>query len=205
MAFDSSLFPPSFTRLIDVLAKLPTIGRKTAQRLAYHLVTSDRRLMSDISDALLAAKDSVKLCSVCYFLSDESECGICRAKNRERDVICVVEKPIDVVSIERSGRYKGVYHVLHGLWAPLRGQGEESMKLRELVGRVEKEKTKEVILALDATVEGDATSLYVAGELRKLGVTVTRLAFGLPRGGELEFADDLTLSHAFEGRKNIAL
>ena len=194
------VFPPALQKLIKELSKLPSIGEKSATRLAYHLVANDRGLARTLGEALQAAAQGVRLCERCFFLSEEQLCIVCRNDNRDRTVMCVVEKPVDMVAIERTGEFKGVYHVLHGLWAPLRGQGPESMRLKELLARAKSEPIKEVIIATSATVEGDATALYIGRLLAELGVKATRPAQGIPKGGELEYADDVTLSKAFAGR-----
>lgn len=201
--FDLAGFPISFQRLVRELGKLPSVGSKTAFRLAYHLLAVDPELGGTLSAAIREVKEKVKLCEQCFFISEDRECSICRNTARDRSVLCVVEKPLDVISIERSGEYRGLYHVLHGLWAPLRGQSADSMRLKELVARVavQKGSLREVILATSSTVEGDATAAYIVRLLQEQGVSTTRLAQGLPKGGELEYADDLTLSYAFTGRK----
>ena len=196
-------FPAALQKLINELSKLPSIGEKTASRLAYHLVANDKKLAASLAQALERASSTIRLCSRCYFLSDEELCSICRNPHRDPAVLCVVEKPMDLVAIERVGEYRGYYHVLHGLWAPLKGMGPESMKLAELTSRIREGVIKEAILATSATVEGDATALYVARLLTELGVRSTRLAQGMPKGGELEYADEVTLSRAFSGRSTI--
>jgi recombination protein RecR len=193
-------FPPALQRLIKELSKLPSIGEKTATRLAYHLVANDRDLARSLGEALLGSAQQVRLCERCFFLSEDTHCSICKNGSRDGSVLCVVEKPVDLVAIERVGEFKGTYHVLHGLWAPLRGQGPESMKLKELMARVKSEPIKEVIIATSATVEGDATALYIGRLLADAGVSATRPAQGIPKGGELEYADDVTLSRAFAAR-----
>ena len=196
-------FPPALQRLIKELSKLPSVGEKTAARLAYHLVANDKDLARSLSDALQQAASQVRLCSRCFFLSESELCSICQNQGRDSTLVCVVEKPVDVVALERVGEFKGTYHVLHGLWAPLRGQGPDTMKIRELSARLAAEPIREVIIATSATVEGDATALYVGRILVEAGVTVTRPAQGLPKGGELEYADDVTLSRAFAARSTL--
>jgi recombination protein RecR len=193
-------FPPSMQKLIKELSKLPSIGEKSAARLAYHLVQNDKNLAKTLSEAMQAAVSTIKLCSRCYYFSEGDECTICLNQSRDSSVVCVVEKPMDLMAIERVGEFRGLFHVLHGLWAPLRGQGPENMKLAELIKRVKTESIKEVIIATSSTVEGDATALYVGKLLSELGIKTTRPAQGLPKGGELEYADDVTLSRAFSGR-----
>ncbi len=200
---DLSGLPNSLQKLVRELTRLPAIGGKSALRLAYHLVCNDRAAIDGLVAALNQAKTSVLLCERCCFLSEERICKICQDSTRDDSILCIVEKPIDLLAIERSRDYKGRYHVLHGLWAPLRGKGPEQMKILELQSRLSEGKIKEAILALDSTVEGDATSLYLARLLNEKGVSTSRLAQGLPKGGELEFADDTTISHAFLGRRPI--
>jgi recombination protein RecR len=187
-------------RLIRELSKLPSIGEKSATRLAYHLIANDKALAPSLAEAIRLASESIKLCENCFFLTEAPQCAVCRDPGRDEAILCVVEKPTDVLALERTGDFRGRYHVLHGLWAPLRGQGPEQMRLSELVVRVKLGAIKEVILATSATIEGDATALYVSRILGELGVTATRLAQGIPKGGELEYADDVTLSRALAGR-----
>ncbi len=195
--------PHAMQKLIREFSKLPSIGEKSATRLAYHLVNNDRQLALSLSAALTKAAETVRLCQQCFYLTEEDLCTVCRNQNRDQSLICLVEKPADLMAIERVGEYRGLYHVLHGLWAPLRGQGPENMKLQELLQRLKDGVVKEVIIATGSTVEGDATALYVAKLLADLGIRSTRLAQGMPKGGELEYADDVTLSRAFAGRNLI--
>ena len=194
-------YPKSMQKLVRELTKLPSIGEKSALRLAYHLLSNSPSQIDSLATALKEAKDQIRFCSRCFFFSESEICGICENVSRDDGLLCVVEKPVDVISIERSGEYRGYYHVLHGLWAPLRGIGPESLKLGELLSRLKLGTVREVILAMSATVEGDATALYVAKAISQYGIPSSRLAQGLPKGGELEFADNVTLSHAFNGRK----
>lgn len=196
-------FPPSMQRLIAELARLPSIGEKSATRLAYFLLNGNQELACTLSEALRKAAGSVRFCERCFFLSDEPLCAICRNSSRDQRMLCVVEKPMDVVAVERVGEYRGYYHVLHGLWAPLKGQGAESMHLTELLDRVKAGGVKEVIIATGSSVEGDATAVYLAKLLSEEGIRSTRLAQGMPKGGELEYSDDITLSRAFSGRSPI--
>jgi len=197
------VFPPALQRLIKELSKLPSVGEKTASRLAYHLIANDRDLARSLGAALQQAAQDVRLCERCFFLSEEPLCSLCRNTSRDPSILCVVEKPVDLVAIERGGEFKGLYHILHGLWAPLRGQGPDSMKLKELMERVREGAIKEVILATSATVEGDATALYIGRMLADVGIKTTRPAQGIPKGGELEYADDVTLSRAFAARNTL--
>ena len=194
-------FPPSLQKLIRELSKLPTIGEKSATRLAYHLVQGNKDLARSLAEVLRTTVDKVGLCEQCFFLCEGKTCSVCSDPRRDRSIFCVVEKPSDVLAVERMGEFQGLYHVLHGLWAPLRGMGPDSMKLKELVHRVEQEKSKELILATNCTVEGEATALYIARMFADKGIVCSRLAQGMPKGAELEYADDTTLSRAFSGRQ----
>ena len=196
-------FPPAMQRLVRELMRLPSIGEKSATRLAYHLINNDKSAALGLSEALRRSVESIRLCEQCHFLTEERLCSICRNSSRDSSFVCVVEKPMDLIAIERMGEFTGYYHVLHGLWAPLRGQGPESMKLTELLTRVEGGSVREVVLALSSTVEGDATSLYIAKLLEERNVRASRLAQGMPKGGELEYADEVTLSRALAGRSVI--
>ncbi len=191
-------------RLINELTKLPTVGEKSAVRLAYHLLTRDKEDSRQLADAIRQARDNTRLCQVCFAFTEEPICPICSDSSRQRGTICVVEKPADVVAIERAGGYRGLYHVLHGLWSPLKGVNPERTKIGNLFARLNPEdslKISELILGTSTTVEGDATALYIANSVSELGIKVTRIAQGLPKGGELEYADEMTLSHALEGRR----
>lgn len=208
----ASLYPEAMRRLINELTKLPTIGERTAARLAYHMVTSGRAEGEVLVQALQEALSRLKLCKFCFFLSDSPTCAICSDSRRTRSLVCVVEKPADVVALEKSGSYRGLYHVLHGVWSPLRGVGTEGIKIPELLERLQgrgqdgdplAEKAEELILATGTTVEGDATALYIAGQADQLGIPTTRIAQGLPKGGDLEFADQMTLHLSLQGRRKI--
>ena len=157
-----------------------------------------------LADSLTKAVTNARLCEQCFFLTDNVRCAVCSSPTRDDSTVCVVEKPFDLVAIERVGEFRGTYHVLHGVWAPLRGMGPEQMKVRELIERVKEGKIKEVILATSSTVEGDATALYVSRLVAELGAKTTRLAQGMPKGGELEYADEVTLSRALAGRSTLS-
>ncbi len=209
MAFSS--FPPAMRRLVNELTKLPSIGEKSAIRLAYYLLMRDASESTTLAAAICEAKEKTKFCETCFALCEGARCDVCSDPARERAVLCVVEKPADVLIIERSGGYRGLYHVLHGLWSPLRGVGPERTRMSELFRRLEasikmngteKVSIEEVVLATGATVEGDATALYIAKTVLEMGIHATRIAQGLPKGGELEFADEITLSHAIQGRRS---
>ncbi len=197
------LFPESMKKLVRELSKLPSIGEKTATRLAYHIVNNDREIAESLSKALIDAVNNTCFCETCFNLSESKICKICSDSSRDSSLLCIVEKPMDVIAFERMGEFNGIYHVLHGLWAPLKGLGPESMKLKELFKRLEAGTIKEVILATSSTVEGDATSLLIADRLKSMNIKVSRLAQGMSKGSELEYADDVTLSRALSGRNVI--
>lgn len=196
-------YPQQMQKLIRELSRLPSIGEKSAGRLAYFLLSSNKNIGLSVADAISQAVNNIKNCERCFFFSDDNFCSVCKDQTRDAGLICVVEKPMDVIALERMNEFRGSYHVLHGLWAPMRGQGPESMKLNELIARVKAGVVKEVILATSSTVEGDATALYIAKILNEMGVKSTRPAQGMPKGAELEYADDLTLSRAFSARNVI--
>ncbi len=188
--------------LIRQLTKLPGIGPKTAQRLAYKILFMPEASVRQIADALIVVKETIVECPVCFNLTDVTPCALCDDVNRSAEILCVVEEPKDVISIERSGKFHGQYHVIHGAISPMENMGPEDLRIKELVRRVEEGDFKEVILATNPSVEGEATSMYIARLLKGKVDRITRLAHGLPIGGELEYADELTLSYALEGRKD---
>ena len=190
-------------KLIEEFAKLPGVGRKTAQRFAFHILNLPEEKARDFSQAILDARTKIKKCPVCGNLTDGELCPICSAKGREAGLICVVEDPRDVLAFERTKEYNGVYHVLHGLISPMDGVGPEQINVKSLLERVAKGQVGEVIMATNPTVEGEATAMYIARLLKPLGVKVTRLAYGIPVGGHLEFADDATLMRALAGRQEL--
>lgn len=198
-----SALPPSLSRLIQELVKLPGIGEKTATRLAFHLLRTDRRDVELLSAALLKMRDETKLCSVCLGLTAEDPCALCSDPQRETDAICVVERPADLIAIERAGQFRGRYHVLHGCLAPLDGVGPEDLRVAELLRRLQDGSVHEVVIATNPTVEGEATALYLARLIKPLGVRVTRIAHGLPMGADVEYADSTTLGKALEGRREM--
>jgi recombination protein RecR len=196
--------PPAMTRLVKELSRLPGIGEKTASRLAFNLLNRPRDEVIALAEALLEMKERIGLCAECLGLSDAPRCRICDDPAREHDVICVVEGPADLMAIERARSFGGVYHVLHGALAPLDGIGPDDLKLGELAARVSPPaQVREVIVATNATVEGEATALYLAKTLRPLGIRITRLARGLPAGGDLEYSDSATLTSALSGRREL--
>jgi recombination protein RecR len=189
--------------LIEALTKLPGIGRKTASRLAFHILRSSSSEAQELARAILNVKEKIHLCSICFNLTDEDLCRICKDENRNREVLCVVEGPNDLIAIENTGAFNGRYHVLHGTISPLEGVGPDDIKIKELMERLQREKVGEVILATNPTVEGGATALYLTELIKPLGVKVTRIAYGIPMGGEIEYSDGMTLSKALEGRREI--
>ena len=190
-------------QLIEQLRALPGIGAKTATRLAYHILDMDMERAHRLAAAITGAKEKIGFCSVCFNLTDSDPCAICMAEKRDHTTICVVEQPQDVAAMERMNDYDGVYHVLHGALSPLEGVGPNDIRIRELVLRAGKENVQEVIVATNPNVEGQATAMYIAKLLKPMGIRVTRIAHGLPVGGDLEYADEVTLSRAMENRREI--
>lgn len=197
-----TVYTRPLARLIEQLQRLPGVGPKTAQRLALHILKRPEAEVQSLAQALLEAKQQVGLCSVCFHLSADPICEICRDTNREQHVICVVSDSRDVIALERTREYKGKYHVLGGLISPMDGIGPDQLYITQLVRRVSKQDIKEVILAINPSVEGETTTLYI-GQLLKPFTKVTRIAFGLPMGGDLEYADEVTLARALEGRREL--
>ena len=190
-------------QLIEQLRALPGIGAKTATRLAYHILDMDMERAHRLAAAITGAKEKIGFCSVCFNLTDSDPCAICMAEKRDHTTICVVEQPQDVAAMERMNDYDGVYHVLHGALSPLEGVGPNDIRIRELVLRAGKGNVQEVIVATNPNVEGEATAMYIAKLLKPMGIRVTRIAHGLPVGGDLEYADEVTLSRAMENRREI--
>lgn len=193
--------PPPLERLIAELTKLPGIGTKTAQRLAFHLLRAPREDVAALAEALSALRDRLRFCGVCFNIAEGELCPVCSDPRRDRTTVCVVEEPANLTAIERIHSFHGLYHVLGGALSPLKDVGPDDLRIRELVERTRKEGFKEVVLATNPDVEGEATAVYLSRLLKPLGVAVTRLAQGLPAGADLEFTDDLTLTRAFEGRR----
>ncbi len=196
-------FTPPLARLIEHFQKLPGIGPKSAQRMAFHVLKMNMQDVGEFAFALVDCKEKVRNCSQCYHLSALDPCEICTNDRRDLSTICVVADPRDVIALERTREYRGLYHVLTGLISPLEGKGPDELTIRDLLGRVQKLGVKEVILAINPTIEGDATVLYVQGILKSLPVSITRIAFGLPVGSDLEYADDITLSRSLAGRREV--
>ncbi len=196
-------FPQSMNTLVNEFSKMPGIGPKTAQRLAFFILKGSDRDAKSFADAILKVKDSVRFCKTCNNLSDSEICDICSNPSRDKHILCVVERPSDVISIEKMGKYNGIYHVLLGALSPLDGIGPKDLKIDELIKRTKKNRIKEVIIATDSNTEGEATALYIIKVLRPSGVKLTRIASGIPVGANLEYADQATLTRAFEGRVSV--
>jgi recombination protein RecR len=196
-------YTPSMTRLIQELSKLPGIGEKTAARLAFHVLRADRTFADGLADALRGLKEQTRLCATCHGLTETDPCPICANSERAVDVICVVEEPADLIAIERSRGFRGRYHVLQGALSPLDGVGPEDLQIGGLLQRLRGDTVREVILATNPTVEGEATALYLARLIKPLGVRVTRIAHGIPMGGDVEYADVVTLGRALDGRREM--
>lgn len=189
----------SLNQLIENLAKLPGIGKKTAQRLAFYILKTERKEVMELAKALVSVKDNVKSCSICFNITETDPCEICTNPRRDKTIICVVEEPSNILTIERTNEFRGLYHVLGGALSPLSGVSPDTLKIRELISRLSGEVT-EVILATNPTVEGEATAIYLSKTLGNLGVKVTRIARGLPMGGDIEYADEVTLAKAIASR-----
>lgn len=189
--------------LIEEFSKLPGIGRKTAQRLAFHVISQPQDSVERLSDAIINAKRSVRYCNICTNLTDQEVCSICSDQSRHKELICVVEDPRDVVAMEKTKEFRGYYHVLHGAISPLDGIGPEDIKIKELLSRIGADPVEEVILATNPNIEGEATAMYIARLLKPMGIKVTRIAHGIPVGGDLEYADEVTLTKALEGRREL--
>jgi recombination protein RecR len=196
-------FAEPLARLIDELKRLPGIGQKSAQRIAFHLQRASREDAERLAQALLEVKDKIRLCSICQNLTDVDPCEFCTDSTRAADVICVVESPYNVVAVEKTREFHGLYHVLHGALSPLQGIGPEQLKLKSLLERLKSGKVREIIVATNPNVEGEATAIYLSKLIKPLGVKVTRIAMGIPVGSELEFADEITMLKALEGRREI--
>ncbi len=195
--------PEPIARLVQEFSKLPGIGPKSAQRLAYHVLRAPEDDALALARALADVKERIVFCGTCFNITERDPCALCESDNRDRTLVCVVEQPLDVLVVERTGGFRGLYHVLHGALNPIDGVGPEQLRIGELVARVESGDVSEVIMATNPTLEGEATSMYVQRLLQPLGVRVTRLARGLPSGADLEYMDDLTLSRALEGRQEL--
>ena len=189
--------------LIDEFRKLPGIGNKTAQRLAYFVLNMEKAKAKEFSDAIIEAHEKIRCCEVCCNFSDQELCPVCRNAGRDKSVICVVETPRDAIALENTHEFDGVYHVLHGAISPLNGIGPDQLYIKQLLSRLNDDTVKEVIMATNPTVEGEATAMYISRLLKPMGIKVTRLAYGIPVGGDLEYADEVTLARALEGRNEL--
>ncbi len=196
-------YSPSIEKLIESFEKLPSIGHKTAQRLAFYMLDQSKEEIKEFTDSIINAKNNLKFCSKCFNISDTDPCNVCSNPKRDESVICVVEDVRDVLAMERTHEFNGLYHVLHGSISPMNGIGPEDIKIKELLSRLGDGKVKEIILATNPRVEGEATSIYISKLVKPLGIKVTRIARGIPIGGDLEYTDEVTLAKALEGRSEI--
>ena len=198
-----SYYSPSIEKLIESFERLPSIGHKTAVRLAFHMLDLSKEETDEFINSIINAKEKLKYCSNCYNISDTDPCPICSSPKRDNSVICVVEDVRDVMAMERTHEFKGVYHVLHGTISPMNGIGPEDIKIKELLNRIANNDIKEIIIATNPRVEGEATANYISKIIKPLGIKVTRIAHGIPVGGDLEYTDEVTLSKALEGRREL--
>ncbi len=198
-----SYYSPSIEKLIESFERLPSIGHKTAVRLAFHMLDLSKEETDEFINSIINAKEKLKYCSNCYNISDTDPCPICSSPKRDNSVICVVEDVRDVMAMERTHEFKGVYHVLHGTISPMNGIGPEDIKIKELLKRIANNDIKEIIIATNPRVEGEATAIYLSKIIKPLGIKVTRIAHGIPVGGDLEYTDEVTLSKALEGRREL--
>ena len=196
-------YSPSIEKLIESFEKLPSIGHKTAQRLAFYMLDQSKEEIKEFTDSIINAKNNLKFCSKCFNISDTDPCNICSNPKRDESIICVVEDVKDVLAMERTHEYSGLYHVLHGSISPMNGIGPEDIKIKELLSRLMDGKVKEIILATNPRVEGEATSIYISKLVKPMGIKVTRIARGIPIGGDLEYTDEVTLAKALEGRSEL--
>ena len=198
-----SYYSPSIEKLIESFERLPSIGHKTAVRLAFHMLDLSKEETDEFINSIINAKEKLKYCRNCYNISDTDPCPICSSPKRDNSVICVVEDVRDVMAMERTHEFKGVYHVLHGTISPMNGIGPEDIKIKELLNRIANNDIKEIIIATNPRVEGEATAIYLSKIIKPLGIKVTRIAHGIPVGGDLEYTDEVTLSKALEGRREL--
>lgn len=196
-------YPKPLAKLINELSKLPGIGSKSAQRLAFHILALEDREAEQLAEAITYAKREMRYCSVCGNLTDEDPCAICSDPSRREDIICVVESPRDVMAMERIKEFNGLYHVLHGVISPMEGIGPEDINLKSLIKRLQANDVKELIIATNPNIEGEATAMYIARLIKPAGIKVTRIAHGIPVGGDLEYADEVTLLKSLEGRREL--
>ena len=194
---------PALDRLVDEFRKMPSIGNKSAERLAFYVLGLEDKAVKCLADAIINAHEKIHQCSVCRNLTEDEVCPICKNDKRDKSIICVVEDPRDVAAIERTHEFNGLYHVLHGVISPINGIGPEELTIKELLARLSDNTVNEIIMATNPTVEGEATAMYISRLLKPLGISVSRLAYGIPVGADLEYADEVTLSRALEGRREI--
>ena len=199
-----SIYPPPLERLIGQFSRLPGIGQKSATRVALYVMKSQRELAESLARSLIEVKEKIKLCPVCFNLTDDDPCAICQDRNRSNGIICIVEGPGDQLAVEESGTFRGRYHVLHGVLSPLDGVGPGDLKIAQLFERLQKEEIREIILATNPTTEGEATASYLAKLLSDKGVKITRIALGVPMGGDLKYMDSMTLQHSIKARIPVA-
>ena len=197
------MFVPPLTKLVEQFERMPGIGHKTAVRLAFHTLNLSEDGAKEFADAILDAKEKIKLCPICQDLTDTEPCKICANEKRDRTTICVMETPANVITMENTHEYNGLYHVLHGAISPMEDIGPDDIKIKELLARLSDPEVKEIIMATNPTVEGEATAMYLARLIKPMGIKVTRIAHGVPVGGDLEYADQVTLTRAMEGRQEI--
>ena len=196
--------PRAVTRLIEEFHRLPGVGPKTAQRLTFFLLRAPKEQAQSLAEALVQLKDRIVTCSICTNIAEENPCAICRDESRDRSMVCVVEEPLDVLALERTREYHGLYHVLHGAISPVEGIGPQDLRIQELLARLQRDSgVQEVVLATNPNLEGEATAMYLERLIKPLGIKLTRLARGLPMGGDLEYADEVTLTRALEGRREV--
>ncbi len=197
------IYPKSIASLIEHFQKFPSVGPKSAQRMAFYLLRMPKSEVEKFAQSMIEAKENTKTCEICFNLSSTSPCEICRSPERDKSTICVVAETKDLIAVEKTNEYKGLYHVLQGLISPMDGIGADDIRIKELLNRLTDERVKEVILALSPSVEGEATSLYLSKLIKPFGVKISRIAFGLPVGADLEYADEITIAKAIEGRREI--
>ncbi len=197
------IYPKSIATLIEHFQKFPSIGPKSAQRMAFYLLRMPKSEVQKFAQAMIDAKENTKTCEICFNISSESPCEICQSSKRDRSTICVVSETKDLIAIEKTNEYKGLYHVLQGLISPMDGIGADDIRIKELLNRLTNDEVQEIILALPPSVEGEATSLYLTKLIKPFGIKISRIAFGLPVGADLEYADEITLAKAIEGRREL--
>ena len=197
------LYTASFSKLIDIFKKMPGVGSKSAVRMAYHILSLSNEETEDIINAIKDAKQKIRYCSICQNITEDDPCEICSNERRDKTVLCVMEKPKDVIALEKTREYFGMYHVLHGSISPMDSIGPEDLKIKELIERVATGEVKEVIMANSPSIEGEATAMYISKLIKPFGVKVSRIAYGVPVGGDLEYADQVTLAKAIEGRREM--